>query len=492
MQNGSRWCFALFLLGISIDALQAEPNPNITIGVFGQEIAHDLSAAGMPEGPLTTLWLDENGQLWLGGAVGVGCWRDGAWQPVAGLPAAPVRAIQGRPGTVFIAYAHEIWQVQPSGASPRVQGFAGTIHALAVTESALYASTSLGVFSEREGHLELDTALQALMGDGNLPLTIACGHQGELAVGGEMGLFTQSPGGAWQAHDPASADGKSWAVRQVCGVGYDSAGNLWFCSAQGVGVRSSEWRLYAGPDGLPYAEFTSLTVAPDDTVWFATRLGAIHFDGQEWAYRQGRRWLPHDAVAAIAVNARGDAWFATAGGLGQIERRPMTLAEKAAFYEDEMERYIKRTAFGYVSEVALAKPGDKSTVVQSDSDNDGLWTSMYGAGECFAYAATKDPQAKRRAQQAFEALRFLSVAPAQGEVEQQPGFVARTVVPTTEPDPNLRESYTVEGMKRRRQHEDGQWKVYFPRWPKTQDGAYWYKTDTSSDELDGHYFFYPI
>jgi hypothetical protein len=47
-------------------------------------------------------------------------------------------------------------------------------------------------------------------------------------------------------------------------------------------------------------------------------------------------------------------------------------------------------------------------------------------------------------------------------------------------------------MKRRRQHEDGQWKVYFPRWPKTQDGAYWYKTDTSSDELDGHYFFYPI
>ncbi|MCJ7638688.1 MAG: hypothetical protein MUO70_02185, partial [Euryarchaeota archaeon] len=32
-----------------------------------------------------------------------------------------------------------------------------------------------------------------------------------------------------------------------------------------------------------------------------------------------------------------------------------------------------------------------------DSDNDGLWTSMYGAGECFAYAATKDPKAKERA-----------------------------------------------------------------------------------------------
>ncbi len=36
------------------------------------------------------------------------------------------------------------------------------------------------------------------------------------------------------------------------------------------------------------------------------------------------------------------------------------------------------------------------------------------------------------------------------------------------------------------------WKVYEPRWPKSADGKWYFKTDTSSDELDGHYFFYPL
>ena len=70
-----------------------------------------------------------------------------------------------------------------------------------------------------------------------------------------------------------------------------------------------------------------------------------------------------------------------------------------------MERYIRRTPFGYVSEVGLARPADKSKIIYSDSDNDGLWTSMYGAGECFAYGATKDAAAKNRAKRAFEVLR---------------------------------------------------------------------------------------
>jgi hypothetical protein len=36
------------------------------------------------------------------------------------------------------------------------------------------------------------------------------------------------------------------------------------------------------------------------------------------------------------------------------------------------------------------------------------------------------------------------------------------------------------------------WKVYEPRWPKSADGKWFWKSDTSSDELDGHYFFYPL
>ena len=133
---------------------------------------------------------------------------------------------------------------------------------------------------------------------------------------------------------------------------------------------------------------------PEGEIWFGTRLGVIRFDGKQWHYRQGPRWLPHDDVSQIALDDHGTAWFATAGGVGSIERRPMTLAEKAEFYEQEIEHYIKRTEFGFVAEASLKKPADKSSANPHDSDNDGLWTAMYGAGECFAYAATKDPKAR--------------------------------------------------------------------------------------------------
>ena len=65
---------------------------------------------------------------------------------------------------------------------------------------------------------------------------------------------------------------------------------------------------------------------------------------------------------------------------------------------------------------------------------------MYGAGECFAYAATKDPVAKQRARKAFEALRFLSEVTQGGEHPAPPGFPARAILPTSGPDPNLHDS----------------------------------------------------
>ncbi len=140
--------------------------------------------------------------------------------------------------------------------------------------------------------------------------------------------------------------------------------------------------------------------------------------------------------------------------------------------------------------VRLPKAGDKSEWTQHDSDNDGLWTAMYGAGECFAYGATKDPLAKTRARKAFEALRFLSLVTQGGEHPAPPGFPARSILPTSGPDPNLQDSR--ERDVRMRARRDHRWKILSPRWPKSADGKWYWKTDTSSDELDGHYFFYGL
>jgi hypothetical protein len=317
---------------------------------------------------------------------------------------------------------------------------------------------------------------------------IAISPDGILHVASSAGLHWLS-GDRWQRVEIIDNVGRAWGVKDVLGVSFDSKGQLWFASKAGVGCRRAEgWKFFEGKDGLPWNDFTCITSGPDGEVWFGTKLGAIRFDGQEWAYRQGLCWLPNDDVLQIATDSAGKAWFATAAGPGCIERRPMTLAEKAEIYEQEIERFIKRTPLGYVAEAHLRKAGDKTSADPHDSDNDGLWTAMYGAGECFAYGATKDPKAKERAKKAFEALRFLQKVTQSGEHVPPKGYIARTIRPMDWPDPNRgRIESDREEHKR-----DTLWKVYEPRWPKTADGKWYWKSDTSSDELDGHYFFYAL
>ena len=284
---------------------------------------------------------------------------------------------------------------------------------------------------------------------------------------------------------------RRWAPTNVK-VAIDGLQRLWFCCDQGVGCLDKEkWTLYTGVDGLPCSDFTCIAAGSDGTVWFGTTKGVIRFDGETWAYRQGKRWLPDDDVRDIAVDSEGNAWIATAAGVAQIHFREMTLSDKAKFFETEIDKHHRRTEFGYVIEAHAAEAGSKTNLTLSTSDNDGLWTSMYGAGECFAYGANKDPGAKLRARAAFEALKFLSEAP-QGSAHEPPaGFIARTVLETSSPrDPNAG-AYTLAGQ-REMQKRDRQWRVYEPRWPKSADDQWYWKSDTSSDELDGHYFFYPL
>jgi hypothetical protein len=423
-----------------------------------------------------------------------------------GLSSAKVQLIDAAPDGIPRAFAagnwHELrdgrWQVNTALSSPGNDVFVcpdADGHPLPVPVAwrdvrqivrfgtTNYIAASHGLFTVIAGKAAaLDWPMDRTLNQ------IAVSADGVLLVASGQGLVERRQSN-WihlQAIDPV---GRDWVSQEVLGVTFDSTGRLWFATRAGVGCRAGEvWKFYEGKDGLPWNDFTGITAAPGGEIWFGTRLGAIRFDGTQWHYRQGKRWLPNDEVTQIAVEAGGNAWFATAGGIGLIERRPMTLAAKADFYEDEIQKYVKRTPFGFVAEAALRKPGDRTSADPQDSDNDGLWTAMYGAGECFAYAATKNPQAKERAKKAFEALRFLQKVTQGGNPSPPKGYIARTIRPTEGPDPNAGRL-----EQDRRAHETDQlWKVYEPRWPRSADGKWFWKSDTSSDELDGHYFFYPL
>jgi hypothetical protein len=140
--------------------------------------------------------------------------------------------------------------------------------------------------------------------------------------------------------------------------------------------------------------------------------------------------------------------------------------------------------------VGLQKPGDLSEIIYESSENDGLWTCMYGASQCYAAAVTGSPKHRTAARQVFEAIRFLQTVTQGGQPSPPPGFIARSVLPADGPDPNVGR-WSREGQVQQA-GRDRLWKVFQPRWPLSADGQWYWKTDTSSDELDGHYFFLPL
>ena len=302
----------------------------------------------------------------------------------------------------------------------------------------------------------------------------------------EAGNVTRNP------RPPLGLLDAPWDLREAIAHDADSRGRLWVAHKLGLARRDTDgqWTLWTKSGGLPFDGFTDLAAAEDGSVWIGTTRGAIHFDGINWEVRQGRRWLPGDQVQAVAIQ-NGMPVFQTDKGAGAILTRPLTLGEKAKLYEDAIDLKHRRTPYQYVLEVQLANASDPTRFTQHDSDNDGLWTAMYGAGECFAYAATKEGYFKQRAQKAFRALKFLMDVTQGGRPAAPPGFIARTVLPASGPDPNQQPQYTRQGDERKRK-TDALWKVLQPRWGKSADGQWWWKTDTSSDELDGHYFFYAV
>ena len=328
--------------------------------------------------------------------------------------------------------------------------------------------------------------------DGVHPNQIAHDGGNRWVAAAQEGLFEYIPENrTWQKLRVADGLGRLWADSDVRGATYDAAGRLWFACLAGVGVRGDDgaWRFFEGKDGLPFNDFTCVAPSPDGSVWFGTRRGAIQYDGQRWAYRQGLRWLPNDEVRSIVVDAHNTVWVGTAHGVGCIVMKNLNLKEKAIHYESQIDQHLKRTKYGYVATARLGQPGDLSEVANIESDNDGLWTAMYGASQCYAFAVTKSDVAKKRATDAFRALSFLQQV-TQGTDHSPPkGYVARTILPTDGADPNRGR---LEHDRRFRETRDRMWKVYEPRWPRSADGKWYWKSDTSSDELDGHYFFYAL
>ena len=259
-------------------------------------------------------------------------------------------------------------------------------------------------------------------------------------------------------------------------VAADKLGHIWLATESGlIATDGNEWwQPLDRKDGVPYDVMTCLHVAPNGDLWGGTREGAWRLRDGNFRYFWGKRWLPGNHVRAIWSDESGRTWFDTDGGLATIEERPMTLAQKAAHFDEIVQkRHMRR---GFINEIHLKVPGDPSQGYRFEiSDNDGLWNAIYVGAMVYRYAATKDPSAKKQARVALDAMLELE------RLTGIPGYPARAVVS----DDDLKQG--VDGVNldetvRVRGETD---KIWF-RSPV--DPTVLCKDDTSSDELDGHYF----
>ena len=219
---------------------------------------------------------------------------------------------------------------------------------------------------------------------------------------------------------------------------------------------------------LPYNHITAIREI-QGRLWFGSPKGAfaLRHDGK-YDYYASKRWLVDDKVTDIFSGPDNSILILTEEGLSKINFVEMTLAEKAEYFQ-KVQR-LRHIRHGFSSEGHLSRPGDPSSIVHGDTDNDGLWTSMYLAGELFRYAATKSEDALQNAYEAFEAMERLT------EISGIKGFPARTYeidgYQSSDNDPDMPEDQKI--------------------WRLTDDGRWRWKSTTSSDESCGHFFVYAL
>ena len=255
--------------------------------------------------------------------------------------------------------------------------------------------------------------------------------------------------------------------RKINCLQIDALGHLWVGTDEGLNIYDGRNYWFKGDDfySIPSGAFNDMCFTADGKKYFATNTGVVTLIEGKISYFSYGAWLMHPTVTKLAVSDNGTIAAVTPRGISIITSKYMTLAEKAKHFDDFCVKYTTRNEGYHVGRV-LRKYGDLESGWLPNSDNDGLFTGLYCASQCFRYAATGDSEAKANAKKAVEAMIKLT------EITGKSGFTARATRYTDDP-------YFGTGNRE-------EWHVC-----KDNPECEWLG-ETSSDEMTGHYFAYGI
>ncbi len=394
-----------------------------------------VPAEGAPEGITRLKTID--GNLWTAAEGGVYTWDGTAWNHVSELPAVDLCLHQGE---VHMATRERIYR---------------------------YDGATFTDIEPEDGWRTKDTT--HIMEDGTqvLPNPIRLGPIRQIASYHET-LYILGP------RDIALLEGVLFDEYAIDWGAFPSdrifdmlalGSRLYFSTDQGVAVlRGMAMTTLTGKEGLPSEDTTCVAPGFDGELWVGTTTGACRRtrDG-DWHYFGANHWLPGDGVNAIAAGA-DTVYIATDAGLGTIRYEPYTLRKKADHYEQQLD-LRGHLRMGFTHKLWWSNQHDQW--IREISDNDGSHTAHYLAAMTFKYAVTGDPDDYAKALDAFTAMVWLE------DITPKDGFFARAIW-SEEGDLGQRATGGSGGLP--------------AKWYETEDGQWWWKGDTSSDEVNAHYY----
>jgi len=220
---------------------------------------------------------------------------------------------------------------------------------------------------------------------------------------------------------------------------------------------------------VPLKGATDIARTADQGFIVTTNGGAYRMidrgDGPEWRFYNTMRWVVSEDLRAVATTPQAvdsPIYFGSSAGMTWVTVENMTLEDKMTLLREKIE--LRHDRDGAVADSRMTVPGDLSTSIPWDSDNDGGWTSYWVIAECMRWKATGDPGAKSNFDRSLQAMLNLRL------LTGEDWFLARALI--------RKDGCRLDDCD---DPDDGEWFT-------SPDGEWWVKSDTSNDEVTSHMF----
>lgn len=424
-------------------------------GTFTQRKREFITSAdGLASDNIQCLFTDGNGVLYAGSDKGLNI-IDGTKVSRIGTRVlkAGVRVIAGVNGSVMVGSGDSVYLLSASSAR-LVRSFGSDVIGICDCRGKLWILTEEKIIIT-DYDCKKDTLVRGLEGGKGICLTV---NENNIYVATENFISViHGKRMEWKNIIPAFSNMPASRVNCLC---FDDSGYLWLGTDSGAAIHDNKslWLTSDTVNTLPKNPVYAMAQDKSGGRYFASDVGVICRNKGALKYLTASRWVPADKVNAIAVSDDGSRLYAaTSKGISLITTFETTFEEKAAAFEERMEKYHIRR--GFTAQRGLENYNMDSGRV-SISDNDGLWTACYVAAESFRYAATGEKEALEKARRGLNSMLLLT------KITGIPGFTARAV----------------------RYPGDDEFGNGNKEWIPTPDGKCEWKCETSSDEMTGHFF----